>query len=331
MDPAPGADEHLQRLAESVALARRGGPRALSDEAAAGLLRQYRYAATLLARVETSGRDPAQAQRLRAILAGAHAVLFRDLAAEQRGFLTRAAHFLVSEVPRTIRSEWRPILVSFAIVYGVAAAAFLAVRADLDLAWSLFDPATVANEIAQLQATAEGEPFRGNFTFGLGQSSLTSGWIMAHNMYVGVVFFASGLVPPLYAFVLMSNGLMLGTYTGVATHWNQGFEISSILWCHGVLEIQALVLAGAAGLVLARGALIPGPWSRRHALRLGAVRAWRLLAPVFPVLFLAGLIEGFVSPHADLPARLAVAALTGVALLAWILLGGRGRAAGDPA
>jgi uncharacterized membrane protein SpoIIM required for sporulation len=119
------------------------------------------------------------------------------------------------------------------------------------------------------------------------------------------------------------NGLMLGTYTAVAAHWGQGLAISSILWCHGVLEIQAIVLAGAAGLVLVRAWIAPGPWSRRHAMSLESARAWRLLAPVFPMLFVAGTIEGFVSPHAPTEVRVAVAVLTGIGLVAWIALGGR--------
>jgi uncharacterized membrane protein SpoIIM required for sporulation len=319
-------DEHLVRLASALEQAERGGVRSLSDAQVADLPRLYRYAATRLARAETAGRDPARARALRAQLARAHALLFQGLERDPRGPLARALWFLRAEAPRTIRAEWRVLLVSFALVYGLAAVSFVAVRADLDLSWSLLDPGAVATEISQLEATAAGEPFRGNFTFGLGDSPATAGAILAHNMTVGVLFFASALVPPVYAYLLGLNGLMLGTYTAVAAHWGRGGEISGILWCHGTLEIQALVLAGAAGLVLVRGALLPGPWTRRHALRRGAERAWRLLAPVFPILFLAGLIEGFVSPHAPLGARLAVAALSGAALLAWALLGGRGAA-----
>ena len=54
-------------------------------------------------------------------------------------------------------------------------------------------------------------------------------------------------------------------------------------------------------------------------------RAGTLLAPVFPLLFIAGLIEGFVSPHAPLEVRLGTAVLTGLLLLTWALAGGRGR------
>ncbi len=321
---ARGTDAHLVRFAALCTRARKHGLRSLSADDAAALPRLYRYAATQLAHVETSGRDPAAARALRAQLAQGHGLLFHGLERDPRGFFTRTADFLLREVPSTIRSEWRPIAVAFAILYGLGLAAYFAVRSDMDVAWSLLDPKMVAQEIQQLQATAAGEPFRGNFTFGLGESPTTSALIMTNNIRVGVLFFASGLVPPLFAYILALNGLMVGTYTAVAAHWGQGLEISSILWCHGVLEIQAFVLAGASGLVLVRGLVMPGAWSRSHALRLGARRAWRLLAPVFPMLLVAGFVEGFVTPHAPVSVRLAVAVTSGVLLLAWALIGGRG-------
>jgi uncharacterized membrane protein SpoIIM required for sporulation len=185
----------------------------------------------------------------------------------------------------------------------------------------------VSQEIAQLEATAEGEPFRGNFTFGIGQSPTTAGWIMAHNMSVGVMFFGAGLVPPVFLLLPSVNGLMLGTYTAVAAHWGQAGAISSILWCHGVIEIQAIVLAGAGGLVLVRAWVAPGPWTRGHAMAIESRRAWKLLAPVFPLLFVAGTIEGFVSPHAPIGVRVATAVVTGLGMVAWVVLGGRTRGA----
>ena len=122
---------------------------------------------------------------------------------------------------------------------------------------------------------------------------------------------------------LAVNGLMLGTYIGVASHWNQAGEINSILWCHGTLEIQAILLAAAGGLVLARAWIAPGPWTRGHAMALESKRAWRLLAAMFPMLVCAGLIEGFVSPHAGLELRLLVAGLSLLVMIAWFGFAGR--------
>jgi uncharacterized membrane protein SpoIIM required for sporulation len=317
-----GLDPDLKRLVELVDRAR-SGLSALNDRELLELTRLYRYAATRLSLYETQGRSPELVAQVAALTARAHALLHVEHTARRDPWWRRFFVFFADEVPRAIRGEWRLIAASFAVVYGIAAIAWIAVARDIDSAWSLLDPRVVANEIEQLQNVAPGEAFRGNFTFGLGESAGTSSWIMTHNMSVGVLFFAAALIPPLYVLLLATNGLMLGTYTGVAAHYGQAGNISSILWCHGTLEIQALVLAGAAGLVLVRAWIAPGAWTRKHAIRVEAARSWRLLAPVFPMLFFAGLIEGFVSPHAEHPVRLGVAIATGLAMIGWATMSGR--------
>jgi uncharacterized membrane protein SpoIIM required for sporulation len=321
---SPAELERLTRLDQILGRVRLGGVRRLTAEEVNDLSDLYRHACSLLARLESRGDNPQRLVRLRRLASDAHGVLFRGLDAPSGGALRRAVRLLTVESPRVMREEWRLLALSLAAFYGLALASYFAVSRDLALAFSLLDPSAVSNEIQQLTATAPGEAFRGNFTFGLGESPQTAGWIMVHNMGVGVVFFASALVPPVYAWVLLQNGLMLGTYTAVAGHWGQAGSISSVLWCHGTIEIQTFVLAATAGLVLVRACLAPGHWTRGHALKLAARRAWVLFAPVFPLLFAAGLIEGFVSPHAPTPVRLGIAVATGLALLTWVLVGGRG-------
>ena len=320
--------EHFGRLRQLLARSRLGVA-ALSDAELVELGRLYRYTASRVAWHETRRENLAALEEARALARAAHALLYRGIDRPREGWLRRAVRFYRDDVPRAIRGEWKLLLASFLLVYGLAAISYAAVRHDLELAYALLDPGTVANEIDQLQHTADGEPFRGNFTFGFGESPSTAGWIMAHNIWVAILFFAAGLVPPLFVLVLAGNGLMLGTYIGVASHWNQAGNINSILWCHGTLEIQAFVLAAAAGLVLIRAWITPGPWTRRHAMALESRRAWRIVAAVFPMLVCAGTIEGFVSPHAELPVRIGTAVLSGLVLVAWIGLGGRERIGAD--
>jgi hypothetical protein len=90
-----------------------------------------------------------------------------------------------------------------------------------------------------------------------------------------------------------------------------------------VLEIQAIVIAGMAGLILLRAWIAPGAWSRTYAMQLELPRALHVLAPAFPMLFVAGLIEGFISPHAPTNLRMLVAVITGIAFLSWLFLAGR--------
>lgn len=318
-----GSDPTLRRLGELVDRASKRGLSSLSDGELVELTRAYRYGATRLSAHESEGRSPETVAGIRAVLARAHALLAAGRAAAREAWWRRLLGFYLEEVPRAIRAEWKLIATSFALMYGIALVSYFAVARDVDMAWTLFDPNSVSQELQQLQSTAPGEAWRGNFTFGLGASPFNAAFIMTHNMYVAVMFFTLALLPPFYALLLTWNGLMLGVYTGVAAHYGQAGNISSILWCHGTLEIQAFVLAGAAGLVLVRAWIAPGAWTRRQALRAEAARAWKLLAPVFPILFFAGSIEGFVSPHAPFAVRIAVAVSTGAVMVAWVALSGR--------
>ncbi len=319
----------LKALRASVRRARSTGLVGWKDEDLLAFPRLYRHACALVARLEATGEDPRRAAEARHWIALAHGVLYTDRHEQRLPWPVRLARYYFRTVPRAIRSEWKLTSLSLALMYGLAALAYYAVSRDLDLAPSLLSPEMVSTEIEQLRATEAGEPFRGNFTFGLGESPTTAGWLMLHNIGVSILFFGSALIPPLYLFILSTNALMLGTYTAVAGHWGQAGAISSILWCHGVLEIQAIVLSGTAGLVLVRGFVRPGPRTRRVALQLESKRALELLSAMFPMLVLAGLIEAFVSPHAPLPVRLSFAIGTGVLLFAWVLFSGRSAPARD--
>jgi uncharacterized membrane protein SpoIIM required for sporulation len=314
--------QYLDELRSTVLAARSGGLSSLTTEQLERFPDLSRFAASLLARLQASGHDAELLSRTRELVAQSHALLHKRRSVTSWTVARQSARLLMVESPRAIRAEWKLLAASFALFYALALLAFAAVRRDLGMAFSLFNAEAVWQEIEQLRATEPGQPFRGNFSFGSEESHGTAGAIIGNNVSVAVLFFAAGLVPPLYLFILATNALMLGTYTGVAAHWEQALAISSIVWCHGAIEMQMIVLAGAAGLVLARAWIAPGPWSRGFALRTNARRAWHMLAPVPLWLLLAGLIEGYVSPHAPLGVRVAVAGASLVLLLAWVLLPG---------
>ena len=320
-----GSDEQkLGRLGQLIGRAALG-LRGLSGEELVELPQLYRHASSLLARLETSGHDAELQAEVRKLVLRAHGLLYRGTRERAGNPLRRAVRFVLIDSPRAIRAEARLLGALLLLFYGLATLSYAAVAGDLELAFVLFSAEGVEHEIQQLRDTPEDEPFKGNFTFGIGESPRTAGWILAHNISISMLFFGAGLLPPLFLWVLVSNALMVGTYTGVAAHWGQAGAISSILWCHGVIELQMIVLAGTAGLVLIRAWVAPGPWSRRHAMVLESRRAWALMAPVFPFLTLSGFIEGYVSPHAPVAVRLAVAAGSGVLLVAWLVNGWRER------
>ena len=101
---------------------------------------------------------------------------------------------------------------------------------------------------------------------------------------------------------MVFNGVMIGVIGSACHHAGMSMALWSFVAPHGALELPAIFIAGGAGLVLARGVLAPGSLTRREALAESGALSIRLLLGVVPLLVIAGLIEGFVSPTALEPA-----------------------------
>jgi uncharacterized membrane protein SpoIIM required for sporulation len=149
--------------------------------------------------------------------------------------------------------------------------------------------------------------------------------IFRNNIQVAFLTFAGGVLFGIgTVYVLIENGVMLGGVLGAA----QYYGVAPLLWGfispHGYLELTCIVIAGAAGLMLADALVRPGLLLRREALAHAARRAVELVLGAAPVLVLAGVVEGNVSPS-DLPVgvKLAIGPVLGAALFALLLTLGR--------
>ena len=106
-----------------------------------------------------------------------------------------------------------------------------------------------------------------------------------------------------------------------------GYLLEFILG-HGLLELFAIWVAGAAGFLLGRSVVAPGDLARGEALVLSGRTAVRMVGGAAMMLVAAGLIEGFVSAGAgDVKVR-AVASAVSIAFLITYLLNGKPRPAG---
>jgi uncharacterized membrane protein SpoIIM required for sporulation len=97
------------------------------------------------------------------------------------------------------------------------------------------------------------------------------------------------------------NGVLISVVASACHRADMGVALWSFVAPHGALELPAIFIAGGAGLLLGRGLVAPGTLPRGEALRLHAGTAVRLVIGVIPLLIVAGVIEGFVSPVAIEP------------------------------
>lgn len=152
--------------------------------------------------------------------------------------------------------------------------------------------------------------------------SVASAGILSNNLSVAISAFALGLTGFCTALVLFFNGVMLGAVLTLCSEYGLLSRFVAFVVPHGIIEISAILLAGAGGFTVFDGWLSPGDGSRSQGLRRGARDGLRVALAAAPALLVAGLVEGLVSPVEALPAwlRIALGLCLGLALWAWLLV-----------
>jgi len=150
-------------------------------------------------------------------------------------------------------------------------------------------------------------------------------FLFTHNSKVGILSFALGFaagVPVL--FLLFMNGLSLGAMAALYASRGLGSEFWAWVLPHGVTELTAVCLCGAAGLVLGNCLVFPGRHRRLDNLAREGRRAVLLAVGAIAMLFVAGAIEGIFRQVVHEPAvRWLVADSSLVLWLAYFLFAGR--------
>lgn len=131
--------------------------------------------------------------------------------------------------------------------------------------------------------------------------------IMGNNLMVAMNCFVSGIFLGIGTLMIMIyNGVMVGSFQQFFFERGVGWESVLGIWTHGTIEISCIIVAGGAGLVLAKGLIWPGTLSRSRAFQLSGLSGLRIMAGIAPLIVLAGIIEGFITRLTDIPTPLRV-------------------------
>ncbi|MCX2573467.1 stage II sporulation protein M [Pedobacter sandarakinus] len=146
--------------------------------------------------------------------------------------------------------------------------------------------------------------------------------IGANNIFVSIYTFVLGIIFSIGTIVsLFRNGIMLGSFQYF--FFSKGLGIKSILviWIHGTLEISAIVLAGAAGLVLGNSFLFPKTFTRKQSIVKGAKEGMKMVLGLIPIFVVAAFLESFITRHTEMPWPISAAILlSSAAFIVWYVL-----------
>lgn len=143
--------------------------------------------------------------------------------------------------------------------------------------------------------------------------------IMINNLFVAFGYFAQGLflcIPLVLS--LVSEGVRLGAFEQMFVAKGLGVQSVLTVFIHGTLEISAIVIAGAAGIVLGKSWIFPGTGKRLAAFMRGAKDGVIILVSLIPVFIVAAFFEGFVTRYYFMPQWLSMFILiTSASYIVW--------------
>ena len=271
----------------------------------------YRQAAADLSTAREDPASAALARHLNLLLGRAHNLIYAGRKAKPRGIL----HFYTHTFPQAFRGT---------LPFTLAATGLFGLGGLLGLLLALADPGFERFLLGgEMMDTIER---REMWTHGiLAVKPLASSAIMTNNLAVSFAACATGMLAGLGTiYMMVFNGLLIGVIGSACFRAGMSVPLWSFVAPHGALELPAIFIAGGAGLVLARGILAPGTLPRRDALAQAGRSAIQLFLGVIPLLVVAGLIEGFVSPTpVNAIVKFVIGAGMFVLLIAYLRLAGR--------
>ena len=233
----------------------------------------------------------------------AHGVLYQNQPTDKR----RIFRFWKEEFPVLVYSERKKVAISFLIFFISALIGIVSNKYDVRFVRAIMGDTYVNMTLSNIE---EGDALAVYKSMNKVEMFLGISW---NNIQVSFYAFITGVFTALgTGFILLRNGVMLGTFHAfLAEH---GFLLESIatIWIHGTLEISAIIIAGGAGIVMGNSIVFPGTYSRIQSFRMGAVKGIKMVMGLVPVFVVAGFLEGFVTrnTHAPYVLRFTIIALS---------------------
>jgi uncharacterized membrane protein SpoIIM required for sporulation len=302
-----------QRLEDLLTLLGHSSLRKLQREEVRELGRIYRRTASDLAIARAESRDPRLVNYLNSLVIRAHGRIYR---ADPQGG-RRVLGFFTHDFPQTFRRTWKYTATAFLVFVLFGAIGFAGTWRDAEFSelagvpsvWREFNTEVKRHWWERLNDA--------------NQVGATS--IFTHNLQVTFYSFALGALFGVGTILSVAFfGANTGAILALTYRAHYGNDLVTFMAGHGVIELSCVFIAGGGGLLIGRAMLMPGDLSRADALKVHGMEAVQLAVGCAPLLVLAGIIEGFISPAPINPSiKFSIAAVTGLALYSYLLLAGR--------
>jgi uncharacterized membrane protein SpoIIM required for sporulation len=281
----------------------------------------YRALCADVMQVRSLGFGPDLRWRLDALAARSNTFLYRT----PRHDGSQRLRGMIAEFPREVRRRCAFLLVAsllFGLPFGVGL-----VGASIVPGFS--ERVLPAETLEQMSSSYSKGFAEGRAS---GEDAAMAGFYVQNNIGIAFRCFATGALFGVGSvFFLVFNGLSIGTVVGFLLSTGYGRNILTFTCGHTPFELGAIVISGAAGLMIGYALLDTGGLTRVAALRRAGHSALTLVVGAAVMLLVAALVEGFWSASsAPDSVKWTVAAVNTGLSLAYFTWAGRGTGAATP-
>lgn len=233
-------------------------------------------------------------ERLNQLVLKCHHLLYKH----NSGFNYQLLSFLVSGFPRALRANNRFVWLATALFLLPGLLMFTLCYLNSDMIYSVMGAENVRS--------FENMYDPANSAIGRERESDTDllmfGYYIKHNIGISFQMFAGGILFGFGAvFFLFYNGLILGATAGHIANIGLSETFFPFVIGHGAFELTAIVLSGAAGLMIGFALIDPGSHSRIVALQKASHEAIKIIYGSTLMLLIAAFLEAFWSSSSELP------------------------------
>ncbi len=306
------------RYAAALATLQRGY-RLSSDADPEDFVVAYKRLARDLSIARARGYSQRLVRRLNDLVVQGHNVVY----AYRGGFARATLIFLRAGFPAQVRRAWPYVLASCALFLVPLVAMTVTVTLAPEWVYSVMSGAQASQLEAMYDPSAAhfGRERQSEGDFAM------FGFYIMNNISITFRLFASGMTFGLGTiFYVVFNAVYLGAATGHLVNVGYQSTFFSFVVGHGAFELTALVVAGAAGLMMGHALLDPGPQKRLSALRRVAPNAVQIAMGAALMCLVAAFVEAFWSASSRVPGlvKFGVGALLWIGVLGYFAFAGRG-------
>jgi uncharacterized membrane protein SpoIIM required for sporulation len=293
------------------------GPKKIKYKAPV-FIRLFREITQDLNTARANGFDPEIIERLNVLVNEGYQILYSRF----KWPIKKIMEFIAYTFPRSIRSQWRGILASTLLFYGVVLffgvlcvqfprmAAEIVSEYQLNQIEEMYDPES-PHFLVPRDTSSDADMF---------------GFYIYNNISIAFRTFAGGILAGIGSlFFLCTNAAYLGV--ACAHIINVGFQKTffSFIIAHSAFELTAIVFSAYAGLLLGYSFFVTRGLSRGASVKKAGQDALPIIAGSALMLVIAAIIEAFWSSRhlLPLPLRLGTGAGMWVLVLAYFVFSGR--------